>query len=200
MQPASEQARLRILGLHPHPRHIGHVVLDEDGLAPGGTFASRTKRFAALDRKIASLEQLVAASLERYEPTVIVIVKTHGCAWIDAMTARAIELADASGLPVRIQYEAALVSLFVDEDLAAFDKLGQSVSSVFFPELASGIKSWGRGHGDSRRHRRSTWKAAAGALAVLAERRPEAVHQLARGPVPSGLCALLAHAEAPPAL
>lgn len=197
MPPASEQARFRILALHPHPRHIGQVVLDEDGLVSGGTLSCRTKRFASLDGKMASLEQLVAASLERYEPTVIVIVRSSGCPWVGAMVARAIELADASGLPVRIQYEAALVSLFVDEDIAAFDKLGQSVTSIFFPELASGIKSWGRGHGDSRRHRRSTWKAAAGALGVLADMRPAAVRRLAREPIPSGLSAFLARGEHP---
>ena len=111
------------------------------------------------------------------------------------MMARAIELGDASGLPVRIRYEAALLDLFVDEDASAFDKLGQSVTTAFFPELAKGITSWGRGHGDGRRHRRSTWKAAAGALAVLAEMRPEAVRRLARGSIPAGLGALLDHAE-----
>lgn len=200
MQPADEQARFRVLGLHPHPRHIGHVVLDEQGLVPGGAFSCRTKRFPTLDGKLASLEQLFAASLERYAPTVLVIVRGHGCAWVDVMMARALELADATGLALRVRYETALTGLFASGGIVGFDKLGQSVSAAFFPELAEGVRSWGRGHSDSRRHRRSAWKAAAGALAVLAEMRPAAVRRLARGSIPAGLSSLLDRAEHPPAI
>ncbi|MCZ7682439.1 MAG: hypothetical protein M5U28_28070 [Sandaracinaceae bacterium] len=128
------------------------------------------------------------------------IVRTSGCAWVDEMMAHAITLADATGLPVRIRYEAALLDLFVGEDVGAFDKLGQSVTTAFFPDLARGITSWGRGHGDGRRHRRSTWKAAAGALAVLAEMRPAVVRRLAYGPIPAELRALLDRASCPPAI
>ena len=200
MHLAPERARFRILSLYPHPRHIGHVVLDEEGLVPRAAFSCRTKRFPTLAGKLASLEQLLAISLERYAPSVIVIVKTKGCAWVDAMMAHAIMRADATGLPVRIRYEAALLDLFVGEDVGAFDKLGQSVTTAFFPELASGITSWGRGHGDGRRHRRSTWKAAAGAVAVLAEMQSAAVRRIACGPIPARLGALLDRAKAPPAI
>lgn len=201
MHPASEGARFRVLSLYPHPRYIGHAVLDEAGLVPGSAFSCRTRRFRTLEEKIASLERRFAASLQEYEPAVLVIVRTVGCDWLNAMMIRAIELADATRLPMRIRYETALSDLLVDEDVAEFDKLGQSVTSAFFPELARGITSWGRGLRDDRqRHHRSTWKAAAGAVAVLADMRPEAVRQIARGPIPSGLCALLDRAGAPPAI
>jgi hypothetical protein len=180
MHPASEGVRFRVLSLYPHPRYIGHVVLAEDGLVPGAAFSCRTRRFPTLKEKIASLERRVADSIEQYEPTVIVIVRAKGCAWLDAMMNRAVELADATGLPLRIRYEAALANLFVDDGVEEYDKLGQCVTTAFFPELASGITSWGRGlRDDCLRHRRSTWKAAAGAVAVLAEMRPETVRRIA---------------------
>jgi hypothetical protein len=201
MHPASEGARFRLLSLYPHPRYIGHVVLDEDGLVPGTAFSCRTRRFPTLDEKIASLERRFTDSIERFQPTVIVVVRAKGCAWLNAMMNRTIELADATGLPLRVRYEAALANLLVDDGVEEYDKLGQSVTTAFFPELATGITSWGRGFRDDYlRHRRSTWKAAAGAIAVLAEERPAAVRRLARGPVPAGLRALLDRAGAPPAI
>lgn len=201
MHLAPERARFRVLSLYPHPRHIGHVVLDEEGLVPGAAFSCRTKRFPTLRGKVASLERLFAASLDRYAPSIIVIVRASGCAWLDAMMTRAITLADATGLPLRVRYEAELMSVFADERCEAYDKLGQSVTCAFFPELANGITSWGRGHRDDRlRHRRSTWKAAAGAVAVLAETRSAAVRRIACGSIPAGLRALLDHAEASPAI
>ncbi len=201
MHPAPKGARFRVLSLYPHPRYIGHVVLDEEGLVPDAAFSCRTRRFPTLEEKIASLEKRFAASLERYEPALIVIVRAKGCAWLDAMMTRAIELADATGLPLRVRHEAALTDLFVDDGVEAYDKLGQSVTTAFFPELARGITSWGRGLRDDRlRHRRSTWKAAAGAVAVLAETRPAAVRRIACGPIPAGVRALLDRAEASPAI
>lgn len=201
MHLALERARFRVLSLYPHPRHIGHVVLDEEGLVPRAAFSCRTKRFPTLDGKIASLDRLFADSLERHEPTAVVIVRAAGCAWLDAMMTRALDLADATGLPMRVRHEAALTSLFVDDGVEAYDKLGQSVTTAFFPELARGITSWGRGHRDQYlRHRRSTWKAAAAAVAVLAEMRPAAVRRIACGPIPAGLRALLDRAEASPAI
>ncbi|MCB9492565.1 MAG: hypothetical protein H6674_10920 [Dehalococcoidia bacterium] len=200
MHPAPEGARLRVLSLYPHPRYIGHVVLDEDGLVPGAAVSCGTRRFRTLEDKIASLERRFAESIERYAPSVIVIVRAKGCAWLDAMTNRAIELAGATGLPVRIRYETALMTLLVDDEVERYDKLGQSVTTAFFPELATGITCWSRGYGDQRRHPRSAWKAAAGAIAVLAEEHPAAVRRLARGPIPAGLGAVLDRAEAPPAI
>lgn len=201
MHPARKRARFRILSLYPHPRYIGHVVLDEEGLVPDAAFSCRTRRFPTLDEKIASLEERFATSIKQYEPTVIVVVRATGCDSLEAMMNRAIALADATRLPVRIRYEAAITSLFVDERLEAYDKLGQSVTKTFFPELARGGTAWGRGHRDDKlRHHRPTWKAAAGAVAVLAEMRPRAVRRLARGPMPSGLRTELDRALHPPAL
>lgn len=190
--------RLRVLALFPHPRHVGHVVLDEDGLVARGSFACRTRRFPTLALRTASLERLIRGSLRRYKPTIVVIVQARGCAWLDAMMAHAITVVDATGRPLRIRYEAALTSLLVDDDVQGYDQLGQVVTRVFFPELARGVRSWRRGEEDRRRRPRAVWKAAAGAIAVLAENRPAAVAALARAPLPTVLASFIEHALHPP--
>lgn len=177
----------RVLGLFPHPRHVGHVVLDEGGLVPGGWFACRTRRYPTLEARLESLDRVIRRSVSKYRPSVVVVVRSRGSASLEAMTARAIPAAERTGLPLRIRYETALADLFVDDDASEYDRLGQSITHVFFPQLGQGVGSWRRGEEATRRRPRSVWKATAGALTVLAETRPQSVLALARAPLPVGL-------------
>jgi hypothetical protein len=174
----------RVLGIFPHPRCVGHVVLDERGLVPGGSFACRTDRYAQLDARRESLDRLFERSVARFRPSVIVIVQARGSASLEAMMVHAISAAERTRLPLRIRYESGLADLFVDDDADEYDQLGRSIARVFFPELARRVQSWRRGGEATRRRPRSAWKAAAGAVAVLAETRPQAVMALARAPLP----------------
>jgi len=197
LEPPGETP-VRILALFPHPRHIGHVVLDKNGLVPKGAFACRTRRFATLEQRKASLDRLVARSSIRHRPTLLVVVHARGCAWLNAMMAHAIAVADGSGVPLRIRHEAMVTDLFIPEDAEQYDQLGQAITRVFFPELAKGVPSWNRRMNAQRRRLRSVWKAAAGALTVLAEVRPDVVRNLAIGPLPPGLASLIDRASRPP--
>ena len=177
----------RVLGLFPHPRHVGHVVFDDGGLVSGGWFACRTRRYPSLTARLESLDRLIERSVAKYRPGLIVIVWGRGSAALEAMMAYAIPAAERTGIALRIRYEGALSDLFVDDSADEYDQLGQCITRVFFPELARGVSSWRRGDEDRRRRPRSIWKATAGALALLAETRPQSVMALARAPLPDGL-------------
>lgn len=191
---------LRVLCLFPHPRFSGHAVLDEDGLVRPATFTTRTRRFPTLEQRIASIENQLLESVRVYRPDVLVIVKAGGCAWVEATVTKVLAAARATGIPLHVAAERDIDDLFRLPDSALYDQLGQSVTTTFFPELVHGTGSWRRGHDDVRRRVRPVWKATAGAIAALAERRPDAISPLARGVLPPGLASLIERAKRAPAV
>ena len=199
MTAASKSERLfRVLCLFPHPRFTGHAVLDETGLVRSATFTMRTRRFPTLAERIASIELQLRESVATYRPDVVAIIATEGCAWVETTTAQVLTTATAIGFPLRVVAEPELEELFRVPDGAEYDQLGQCVTGAFFPELVHDTGSWRRGNADVRRRVRPMWKAAAGAITALAERRPSAVLKLARGPVPPGLASLIERASRTP--
>lgn len=94
--------------------------------------------------------------------------------------------------------EPELEELFRVPDGVEYDQLGQCVTGAFFPELVHDTGSWRRGNADVRRRVRPMWKAAAGAIAVLAEHRPASATKLARGSLPPGLASLIERASRAP--
>lgn len=199
MTAASKSERLfRVLCLFPHPRFTGHAVLDEIGLVRSATFTMRTRRFPTLPERIASIELQLRQSVATYRPDVVAIIATTGCAWVETTTAQVLTAATATGVRLRVVAEPELEELFRVPDGAEYDQLGQSVTSVFFPELMHDTGSWRRGTADVRRRVRPMWKAAAGAIAVLAEHRPASTAKLARGPLPPGLASLIERASRAP--
>lgn len=189
---------LRVLCLFPHPRFSGHAVLDEHGLVRAATFTMRTRRFPTLDERITSIERQLIESARSHLPDVLVIVAADGCAWVEATVKRVLAAARPTGVLLHIVAERELEKLFRLPDSALYDQLGQSVTTTFFPELVHGTGSWRRGDDDVRRRIRPVWKAAAGAIVALAERRPAAVTRLARGPLPPGLASLIERASGAP--
>lgn len=197
LDTTGQGASFRILGLYPHPRYSGHVVLDENGIVPGSAFVASTRNLPTLDLRIASIKRRIASSVAEYRPSIIVVVRSRGTAAIDTVSWEAIIAAEASGVPLRVKYEPALFDLLVDHETRGFDRLGQAVARLFFPELERGLRAWRKGEEDRRRRPRSAWKAAAGAIAALAETRPERVAVLARAPLPEPLALLLTRSSSP---
>lgn len=191
---------LRVLCLFPHPRFSGHAVLDQGGLLRSATFAMRTRRFPTLEGRLASIETQLHQSIRAYRPDLLVVVRAGGCASVEATVTRALAAARATGVPLHVAAERELDELFRSPDSALYDQLGQSVTTTFFPELVHGTGSWRRGDSDVRRRVRPMWKATAGAIVALAEHRPAAVLELARGPLPPGLASLIERASRAPAV
>lgn len=188
--PARERV-LRVLSLFPHPRYSGHALVDEDGLVRPATFNMQVRRFPTLDRRVACIEQQIAESVRVYRPDLVVIVRPSGCAWIETVAERSVSAARATTRPVDVISLGDVEQLFHEPGGEEYDRLGQALTAAFFPELAVGIRSWVRGGEPTRRAIRPMWKAAAGAIAVLARHRPDVVVALARRPLPPGLTSLI---------
>lgn len=182
--PQEGSGSLRVLGLFPHPRHTGHVVLDERGLVADGHFASETRHHRTHAARTASVEQLLRSSVARYRPSVIAIVCPCGAARVRKTIVDVIDIATRTPVPVHIIDEQFLLELFDDGDATGYDRLGQAVARTFFPVLAACVRSWAKGEEDRRRRFRPVWKAAAAAIFMLALKRPNAVRALAREPIP----------------
>lgn len=193
MNAALPSARqLRVLGIFPHRRFAGHAVLDEVGLVRAGTFMVDVRRHGSNDERGAAIERRVRSSIATYRPDLLVIVS-------DADAVALEDAAIAHDLPVRRFREREVGELFAQTDASRFDQLGQAVTGAFFSELLHRGGSWALGSIEQRRLRRPVWKAAAGAIAALAEARPHAVLKLARNPLPQQLASLIERASRTPA-
>lgn len=177
---------LRLLAVYPHGRSTGHALLDEDELVLGATFATNIQRRGPPEARLDAIARLVCESTLLYRPDAVVVVRSPNCAFAE----RCIETAQALR-PLHVRDDEELQHLFVPPDAEKYDHLGQSVTRVFCPELARGMTSWRRGNESKRRRVRPVWKATAGAIAVMAELRPEAVRAMAREPLPPGLASLI---------
>jgi hypothetical protein len=179
-----------VLGVYPHARDTGHVVLNEDGLVPNGTSTCHARRHSVpIEERAKRVARVIATAIATHRPHVVAIVRGPSCP--DAIAERVVHEADASGALVEELDENLLAEILRADDASDYDQLGQVVTRSFFPELATGIGSWSRGDEDRRRRPRAIWKAAGGALLVLAGHRPEAVLALARGPLPPGLASFI---------
>lgn len=198
--PHEGSGSLRVLGLFPHPRHTGHVVLDERGLVADGHFASETRHHRTHAARSASVEQLLRSSVARYRPSVIAIVGACGATRVRKLVVEAIDIATSTEVPVQIIDEQFLSELFEDDAANGYDRLGQAIVRTFLPTLTMRVPSWGKSQEDRRRRLRPVWKAAAAAIFMLALKRPEAVRALARQPIPKCLALFLDDPDLPPAL
>lgn len=195
LAPSERRPTFRVLCLYPHPRLSGHAVLDDHGLVRSATFVMRTRRFPSLEERIASIEERLRDSVRTFRPDVVVVllVSDHGDATV--IHDRVLAVTDALPVHATTLETAAVEELFATPGGSLCDQLGQAVTSSFFPELVHRTGAW-RSRGDHvRRAVRPVWKATAGAIAVLAEHRPDAVIALARGPVPPGLASLIERAS-----
>lgn len=192
MLPVPAQDRsFRVLGLFPHPRHTGHVVLGPDGVVPGSAFCAETRRLRTPDARVASLSALVRTSVAQHDVRLVAVARPCDVREHPSLAADVVTAIGALGVSVEVLDERSVGDLLHAPSVSGFDHLGQTVSRVFFPELARSVPSWRRGHEQQRRRIRPLWKATATSLVALTKLRPAAIRALARGPIPPGLAALL---------
>ncbi|MCC7537517.1 MAG: hypothetical protein IT379_14935 [Deltaproteobacteria bacterium] len=167
------------------------MILDDRGLVPGSAWCTETRRLRTHDARIASITRLVESSLRQHEIHLVAIGRSRDVVGHESLASEVVAVVSTLGVAVEVLDEHALVDAFRVPGTSGFDHLGQTVSRVFFPELAGNVPSWRRGHEERRRRIRPLWKATAAALVALAKLRPDAVRALAREPLPPGLLALL---------
>lgn len=188
--PTTRRARdaIRVLGLHPHGRQTGRVVLDRFGLVPDSPRTFETRRWR-------SVEDIVEEAIAAFRPTVIAIA--HAPSAGRDPVRRALEVAALHDVPVRRCPLEELTELLHAPGIRGCDRLGQSVIRGFLPELGHTIRSWKRADSSMERRRllRPVWSAAAAALLAFAERHPRAAAALATRHAPPAFWCLIARTE-----
>lgn len=160
------------------------------------TFASRTRRHCSLQERIEAVARAVEESTQLYRPDVVAVVDDPRFASTKALSKAAIDAAIRSGAPVRVVSVESLAEFFADSSGDSnYDRVGQTVTRVFFPELSRGVTAWRRGGEGRRREIRPMWKATAAAITTLAEYRPAAIAALAREPLPTQLALFIERAS-----